>query len=45
MKMQDWTTKLDRFFLTISEKELLHSAGAVSAKQAEKKALEEYKYQ
>ncbi len=41
MKMQDWIRKLDEF-LTISEKELLHSAGTVSAKQAEKKALEEY---
>jgi hypothetical protein len=28
--------------LTISEKKLLHSAGMVSAKQAENKALEEY---
>jgi len=41
MKMQDWIRKLDEF-LTISEKNLLHSAGKVSAKQAEKKALEEY---
>jgi len=41
MKMQDWTRKLDEF-LTISEKKLLHSAGKVSAKQAEKKALVEY---
>jgi len=41
MKMQDWIKKLDEF-LTISEKKLLYSAGAVSAKQAEKKALEEY---
>ena len=41
MKMQDWIRKLDEF-LTISEKELPHSAGTVSAKQAEKKALEEY---
>ncbi len=41
MKMQDWIKKLDEF-LTISEKKLLHSAGKVSAKQAEKKALEEY---
>lgn len=41
MKMQDWINKLDEF-LTISEKKLLHSAGTVSAKQAEKKALEEY---
>jgi len=39
--MQDWITKLDEF-LTISEKSLLHSAGTVSAKQAEKKALKEY---
>lgn len=41
MKMQDWIMKLDEF-LTASEKELLHSAGTVSAKQAEKKALLEY---
>lgn len=41
MKMQDWIIKLDEF-LTISEKSLLHSAGRVSAKQAEKKALKEY---
>ena len=41
MKMQDWIKKLDEF-LTISEKKLLHSAGKVSAKQAEKKALAEY---
>jgi len=42
MKMQDWIKKLDEF-LTISEKNLLPSAGKVSAKQAEKKALAEYK--
>lgn len=42
MKMADWTRKLDEF-LSISEKNLLHSAGLVSAKEAEKKALEEYK--
>ncbi len=41
MKMQDWIRKLDEF-LTISEKKMLHSAGKVSAKQAEKKASEEY---
>ncbi len=41
MKMRDWITKLDEF-LTISEKKLLHSAGKVSAKQAEDKALKEY---
>jgi len=41
MKMRDWIKKLDEF-LTISEKNLLHSSGKVSAKQAEKKALEEY---
>ena len=41
MKMQDWIRKLDEF-LTISEKNLLHSAGKVSAKQAEEKALKEY---
>ncbi len=41
MKMQDWIKKLDEF-LIISEKRLLPSAGTVSAKQAEKKASEEY---
>ena len=41
MKMQDWIKKLDEF-LTISEKKLLHSAGSVSAKQAEERALKEY---
>jgi len=41
MKMSDWIKKLDEF-LTISEKKLLHSAGKVSAKQAEVKALKEY---
>lgn len=41
MKMQDWVRKLDEF-LTISEKKLLRSAGMVSARQAEKKALAEY---
>lgn len=41
MKMQDWIKKLDEF-LIISEKKLLHSAGKVSAEQAEKKALAEY---
>ena len=41
MKMQDWIKKLDEF-LTISEKKLLNSAGKISAKQADKKALEEY---
>jgi len=30
MKMQDWIKKLDEF-LTISEKQLLHSAGTVRA--------------
>ena len=42
MKMEDWIKKLDEF-LTISEKKLLRSAGSVSAKQAEQKALDEYK--
>lgn len=42
MKMKDWINKLDEF-LTISDKELLHSAGRVSAEQAESKALAEYK--
>lgn len=42
MKMQDWINKLDEF-LTISEKKLLHSAGKVSAKQAEIKAFKEFK--
>ncbi len=41
MKMQNWINKLDEF-LTISEKKLLHSAGKVSAKQAEEKALNEF---
>jgi len=41
MKMRDWINKLDEF-LTISEKKLLHSAGTVSAKQAEEKAAKEY---
>ncbi len=41
MKMQDWIKKLDEF-LTVSEKKLLHTAGKVSAKEAEKKAVEEY---
>lgn len=41
MKMQDWIKKLDEF-LTISEKELLHSAGKVSARQAEEKAMIEF---
>ena len=41
MKMNDWIKKLDEF-LTISEKQILHSSGTVSAKQAEKKALNEY---
>jgi len=41
MKMQDWIKKLDEF-LTISEKNLLHSTGKVSAKQAEEKALKEH---
>jgi hypothetical protein len=41
MKMKDWIKKLDDF-LVISEKKLLHSAGSVNAKNAEKKALEEY---
>jgi hypothetical protein len=41
MKMQDWIEKLDEF-LKISEKKLLHSAGTVSSKQAEAKALAEY---
>ncbi|MEK7514116.1 MAG: virulence RhuM family protein [Patescibacteria group bacterium] len=41
MKMRDWINKLDEF-LTASEKKLLHHAGTVSAKQAEKKALKEY---
>ncbi|MDO8575539.1 MAG: virulence RhuM family protein [bacterium] len=41
MKMEDWIKKLDEF-LKISEKNLLHSAGSVSTKQAEEKALAEY---
>lgn len=42
MKMQDWIKKLDEF-LTISEKNLLHSAGKISAKEAEIKVSQEYK--
>ncbi len=41
MKMQDWIKKLDEL-LTISDKNLLHFAGKVSSKEAEKKALEEF---
>ncbi|MFA5813961.1 MAG: virulence RhuM family protein [Patescibacteria group bacterium] len=41
MKMSDWIKKLDEF-LTVSEKNLLHSFGKASARQAEVKALKEY---
>ena len=41
MKMQDWIKKLDEF-LTISDKNLLQSAGNISAKDAEIKAAEEF---
>lgn len=41
MKMHDWIRKLDEFLIA-SEKKLLHSAGKVSAKQAEMKVLKEY---
>ena len=41
MKMQDWIKKLDEF-LTISDKNLLQSAGNISAKDAEIKAEEEF---
>lgn len=41
MKMQDWIKKLDEF-LTISEKELLHNSGKVSAIEAENKATSEF---
>lgn len=41
MKMKDWIAKLDEF-LTISEKELLHTAGKISASQAKSKANIEY---
>lgn len=41
MKMQDWIKKLDAF-LTVSEKELLHSAGKISHKMASDKAKKEY---
>lgn len=41
MKMQDCIKKLDEF-LTISDKNLLHSAGNISAKDAEIKAEEEF---
>jgi len=39
--MQDWINKLDEF-LTIAEKNLLHSAGTISAEQAEKTAVAEF---
>ncbi|PIQ73564.1 cell filamentation protein Fic [Candidatus Roizmanbacteria bacterium CG11_big_fil_rev_8_21_14_0_20_36_8] len=42
MRMQDWRTRLDAF-LDFSEYEILHNAGKVSHKVAEKLALEEYK--
>jgi hypothetical protein len=42
MKMVDWIKKLDEF-LTVSEKKLLYNSGKVSAKQAEQKALKEFK--
>jgi hypothetical protein len=41
MKMNDWIKKLDEF-LSASEKNLLLSAGKVSAEQAEKAARQEY---
>jgi hypothetical protein len=41
MKMRDWINKLDEFLIA-SEKKLLDSAGTIGAKQAEKRALEEF---
>lgn len=41
MRMAEWIEKLDRF-LQISEKELLHNAGTVSADEAADKAREEF---
>jgi hypothetical protein len=41
MKMRDWIDKLDEFLIA-SEKKLLHSAGKVSAQQAEQVAHKEY---
>ncbi len=41
MKMSDWIKKLDEF-LVLSEKQILHNAGSVSAKNAEKIAHVEY---
>lgn len=41
MRMVDWIDKLDQF-LQISEKELLHNAGTVSADDAARKASEEF---
>jgi len=41
MKMAEWIAKLDQF-LALSEKELLHNAGKVSAEEAAKKAVDEF---
>lgn len=41
MKMAEWIAKLDQF-LTLSEKELLQTAGKVSAEEAAKKAVDEF---
>ena len=41
MKMAEWITKLDQF-LALSEKELLHNAGKVTAEEAAKKAIDEF---
>jgi hypothetical protein len=45
MTMKDWIDKLHGF-LTLNDREILHSAGKISAKAAETKALQEFeKYQ
>lgn len=41
MKMSEWIGKLDQF-LKLSEKELLHNAGTISAEDASKKAVDEF---
>ena len=41
MKMAEWIAKLDQF-LALSEKELLHNAGKVTAEEAARKAIDEF---
>lgn len=41
MKMAEWIEKLDQF-LALSEKELLHNAGKVTADEAARKAIDEF---